>query len=469
MGLGFHRPLAAWLLPACLLAGAASAQIGIGGDPSVDPADFRITVFATGLTYPTSMQQAGDGSLIVLTNDPSSGLFDSAGEIQRLVDADDDGVSDGPATTLFSGLPGIATSLRKVGPLVFVSSRELDNEAISILRTGATPAAAYSLLGTLDLVYPAAAVVQNHRNVALAARPTPAGGGTVDLVFNIGSEDNSSATTDTVSGQGLLSGVAGAAAMNMDSLYQVTVQDTGGVPVLSNLTQLATGLRNAAGIAFDPAGNLWFADNGIDPSGGAAQSADELNRIAAADLGGAIEEFGFPEDYISYTTGLAATGLSIQPLVAYLRTPDIATGARSEGPVEIALTPAAFPVPLQGGMFVGFHGRFSNSGAANDENPVVFTELGPLAYFHFVSTSEPALGHPNGLLATPRSLFIADLTATGSTSSNSANGVIHQIQAVAPLPAFGNWPIALVASAFLLGTVAAARRLQRPPERAPRS
>ena len=39
----------------------------------------------------------------------------------------------------------------------------------------------------------------------------------------------------------------------------------GGVPQVSNLTRIAAGVRNAAGLAFHPTtGDLYFADNGID-------------------------------------------------------------------------------------------------------------------------------------------------------------------------------------------------------------
>ncbi len=44
----------------------------IGGDPSVNPADYRITTFATGLNYPHSMQQLPDGSLLVSNERPAA-------------------------------------------------------------------------------------------------------------------------------------------------------------------------------------------------------------------------------------------------------------------------------------------------------------------------------------------------------------------------------------------------------------
>ena len=55
--------------------------------------------------------------------------------------------------------------------------------------------------------------------------------------------------------------------------------------MLTGLTKVATGLRNAASMAIDPAtGDLLYADNGIDGTDGGneAYSTDTLHRIAAA-------------------------------------------------------------------------------------------------------------------------------------------------------------------------------------------
>lgn len=438
---------------------AAHAAISVGGDVRVDPADFSISVFATGLPYPTSLQELDDGSLLVLTNVPSAGLFASTGELVRLVDADRDGVADGPPSVLYTGLPGVATSVRRLGTLVFVSSREFDNEKITVLRAGASPGDPLGFLGSIDFSYPTPAVIQNHRNVALAVRPSTQPGAAVDLVFNIGSELNSVETVTTVSGGGLLAGLPGAASLAMDALHLVRVSDVGGSVSLSNLVQLADGLRNAAGIAFHPTtGDLWFADNGIDPSG-VPQSADELNRIEAASVGTGLFDFGFATDFIEYRTGSVATGLSVQPLVAFQPIPDPQTGDKSEGAVEIAFAPPGFPAGLRNGLLIGFHGEFSQTGAANSENPVVFVDLEGLDYFHFVATGEPALGHPNGLLATANSLFIADLASGGSVFSNGSSGAIHQIRSIAPapVPVLGGGPLLGLALGALLLAIALGR------------
>ena len=45
----------------------------VGGDPIVNPADFRVTTFAQGLNYPHGMTTLADGSLLVEVNNPVSG------------------------------------------------------------------------------------------------------------------------------------------------------------------------------------------------------------------------------------------------------------------------------------------------------------------------------------------------------------------------------------------------------------
>ena len=111
----------------------------IGGDPSVNPADFRVTTFATGLNYPHSMQQLPDGSILVSTSDPLPGgnYYDSTGTLLRFVDSDGNGVADGSGEVMYSGLAGTLTAMRVAGDLVFVTSSQTQSESIWVLRMGA--------------------------------------------------------------------------------------------------------------------------------------------------------------------------------------------------------------------------------------------------------------------------------------------------------------------------------------------
>jgi glucose/arabinose dehydrogenase len=404
----------------------------IGGDPSVNPADFRITTFATGLNYPHSMQQLPDGSILVSTSDPVPGgnYYASTGTLLRLVDANGDGVADGPGEVMYTGLPGTLTALRVAGDLVFVTTSATQSEAIDVLRMGANPSDPYTLVGSINFAFPFS--FWEHTTFATVTRPTPGGSaGQYDLFFNIGSEYNDAPDTDKVGVNGLISGT-----LNGSSIYKVTVQDTGSSVSASSLTQIASGLRNAAGMAFDPtSGDLYFEENGIDfpPDEDEPLSVDRIFTIPADKIGTKVFNFGFPNSYIAYRTGVRVGPSSIPPAVAFQPWPDPFTGSESEGPSEIAFAPAGFPAGLNNGIFTGFHGRFDLGGLANEENPLVFWNRSNGNYFDFIGNNEPNVGHLDGLLSTGTSLFIADLSSNGDlfTPAGTGAGVIYEIQPVA--------------------------------------
>ena len=400
----------------------------IGGDPSVHPADFRITTFATGLNYPHSIQVLPDGSLLVSTSDPVLGgnYYDSTGTLLRLVDPDGDGVADGPGQVLYSGLPGTLTALRTAGDLVFVTSSQGGSESIWVLRMGAAPSAPYTLVGSLHFAFPSA---WEHTTYALAVRPTPGGpAGEYDLFFNVGSQYNDAPTTGTVGLSGLIAGT-----LQGNSIYKVTVRDTGTSVNVTGLTRIAKGLRNAAGMAFDPTtGDLYFEDNGIDfpPYQDEPLSVNKIGVIRAAQIGTSVPDFGFPHEYIAYRTGQQVGSGAVPPVVTFQPWPDPYTGSESEGPSEIAFAPAGFPPGLNNGIFVGFHGRFDLGGLANEENPLVFYNRARGNYFDFIGNNEPNIGHLDGLLSTSNALFIADLSSNGDlfSSAGTGAGVIYEIQ-----------------------------------------
>jgi glucose/arabinose dehydrogenase len=427
---------------ALLATGASAAPPGVGGDPRVNPADFRVTTFASGLNFPTGMQQLDDGSLLVATSNPTGGsFFNSTGALLRLHDNNGDGVADAQSDlTPLTGLPfpGTITTIRQAGNLLFATHA---GSRISVMRRGASDTDRYSLVGNIDFSFTAD---WWHTTYGQAVRPTPGQTGKYDLLFNVGSRGNDVPSTGNPTSTGLLS-----ATYNPDSIYKVTVQDNGvdGGVSFTNLTQLATGLRNSVGMAFHPtSGDLYFAENGIDGPGDGNEplSADELNTIAAANIGNGVLNFGFPNDYIKYRTGERVGSGGVQPLVAFQPIPNPTNGSESEGPNEIAFAPASFPAGLNNGVFVGFHGKGS-AGLANEENPVVYYDLATGQYFHFISNDEPTIGHPDGLLSTVDSLFISDLT--NGTFSTLGTGAIYQIQVV-PEPV-GAALVTLIGSALL--------------------
>lgn len=389
-----------------------------------DQSRFQVTTFATGLAYPTSMTELADGSLLVATNAGgaswlSNYIFASpSASLVRLVDADRDGVADGPPQPVATGLPGLVSSVRRVGDLVFALSSGTGQKGITILRTGSTAIAPLTQVGRLGFSFPGSF---SHTSYALATRP--AAGGGVELFFNIGAKDNAastlSSTTVGLSASGDVALTGGSAAMAADTIYRVIMTDSGTTLSVSQPTLIARGLRNAAGMTFDASGNLYLQDNGIDGAGHDSLSADELNRIAAADLGAIVPDFGFAGTYVDYVTGttVGPTEGITQPLVAF-RPID---GEKSEGAVDVALAPTSFPADFAGGVFVAFSGKFNLGGLQNDENPLVFIDTATNTPFHFISNQ--LLGHPNGVLSTSDALYLSDLNYRGAFGGVSSTGV----------------------------------------------
>lgn len=413
-----------------LIAQTSLAQVpfSIQG-PGVDPNDFRITEFATGLNFPVGMVELDDGSVLAATSNGNSFFGSSSGSLIRLIDTDGDGVSDS-SQNLVSDVPGGKLSaLRRSGDLVFATGQG-SGVPISIYRLGAQPDDPLTLQGTITISYSGSWL---HPHSALAVRPTPGVAGSHDLFFQLGSKTNFDDTTDT---RPLTSTIGSSGNLNGDAIHMIRISDLGQSVTGQNPVEIATGLRNAAGMAFHPTtGDLYLQDNGIDGIVIATEptSADELNVIPAEDIGGAIEDFGFPSTYIEYRTEAVVGTTGIQPLIDFQPLP-APNGAEAEGPNDITFAPAAFPEALRNGVFVGMHGQFSSGGLPNEENPLVFADLNDNSYFHFISNMETGVGHLDGLLTTEDSLFVADLSPGGGLGSGNRNsGKIYQIQAILPV------------------------------------
>jgi hypothetical protein len=436
--------------------------------PGVNPSDFRITTFASGLNYPDAMLTLSDGSLLVGVSNlvGSSTYASSGGELLRFTDTTGTGIADNPAgEVMYNGLPGELTGLSPAGEFILATSAQSGGERISVLRTGASPGDPLTLVGSIDFSF---ASGWWHTTFANAVWPIPGQSGAYEVFFNIGSENNGVArdgngnvildangnptyqlTTSSVPASGLLS-----ATLVGDSIYMVKLQDNSGTPAFSGLTRIASGVRNAASMAVDSAGDLYFADNGIDGNGGGEYgwSADELDVIPAAQIAAGTDEFfGFPEMIdgqleVSYVKtnmqpGEAETvvnpGVGVQPLIAFEPLTDAnlgSLGSRSQGASGFALAPPAFPSGLNDGVFVGFHGEWDLGGTANGKNPLVFANPTTGQYFDFISNDEAGVGHFDGAASTSNSLFLSDLSPGGSTESGAGTGAIYQIEAISPSP-----------------------------------
>ncbi len=391
----------------------------------VNTNDFRVTTFTSGLDFPLGMTQLSDGSLLVAVHQGPN-YFSAPGRLIRLTDTNQNGIADAPGVTLYTGLPSTLTSLRAAGNLVLVTGNA---KPIFVLRAGVLPSSPLILVGQIGIAYPSG---RSHPHSALNVRKTSGYTNRYDLVFQLGAEFNFTQTTNSLAMTnnnipGALGTLAG------DALHMITLIDNVTNVIATNLTQLASGLRNAAGFAFHPVtGDLLLQDNGIDGliDGNEAHSADELNLITRTNIGGAVEFFGFPSNYTSYRTNIFIGGAGIPPIVAFQPIPNPFTGKESEGANDIALAPPGFPNGLNTGVFLGFHGRFNSGGTANEENPLVYADPLTGEYFHFILGKQSGIGHLDGLLSTRDSLFVADLVTGGNLSSGSGSGVIYQIKSL---------------------------------------
>lgn len=399
------------------------AQFVIGGDPRVNPSDFVITTFATGLNYPVGMALLPDSSIVVAVSTGTAYFSTTTGKLLRLVDTNGDGVAD-QQNILVNNVPGgMLTTVRIAGNLLFTTGQ---GKPITIYRFGNTLSDTMKEVGRILINYTGS---WEHQHSALCVRPTPASTKSYDLFFQLGSEANFAKTTRTLT---LTSTIGLSGSLNGDALYMVKITDSGDSISASSLTQIATGLRNAAGMAFHPVtGDLYLEDNGIDGlvDPNEPLSADELNMIPANQIGGAVEDFGFPDNYIKYRTGEFIGGNGIKPLIAFEPIPDPMTGSESEGANDITFAPAGFPAGLRGGLYIGFHGRFSFGGITNEENPMLYVDLDSLKYFDFIGNNETAIGHLDGQLAVKNSLYVSDISPGGAFGTGTANkGIIYLIR-----------------------------------------
>jgi glucose/arabinose dehydrogenase len=406
----------------------ALAQFTLQG-PGVRPADFRVTTFATGLNFPVGMTTLADGSVLVATSNGGSFSSTTSGSLIRLVDTNGDGAADVQQTLANSVAGGKLTSVRRVGDLIAVTGQGQSNP-ISFYRTGSSPGDPLTLVGQLTLTYSGGA--WSHSPTSLLLRETPGAPGTYELYFQLGSDTNFARTTRTVA----LGGTLGlTATLAGDAVHRIKLSDLGAALTAIEHTQIATGLRNASGLAFHPqTGDFYIGENGIDGliNINEPHSADELNVIPQAAVGGAIESFGFPDTYEQYRTGVTVGSTGILPLLTFQPIP-MPDGSESEGVNEISFAPPEFPAALRHGLFAGFHGRFNLGGIQNEENPVVFVDLASQTYFQIIGNDEPAVGHLNGFLATHDTLYMADMSPTGALGAPQAGtGKIYAIRSLVP-------------------------------------
>jgi glucose/arabinose dehydrogenase len=404
------------------LGSAQATTVALGNDPRIAADGVQLGVFADGLQFPMGIIQLPDGSLLVASSDPTGGgFFSSTGSLLRLTDHDGDGRADSGGTALAENIPGPLVALQRAGNLIFVTTAISGGEAIYAYRRGDTWHSPLTKAAEIDFAFSGA----EHQTYSLAVRKTPSDPKRYDLFFNVGAHGNDES--------GVSVPVSGAVSGDLEdaSLYMTTVTDDGSSVSFTPPEEIARGLRNAAAVVFARgSGDLIISDNGIDTPDNptVALSADELDVIPAAKIGGEVEDFGFPSTYVDYATGETVGSGGIAPQIAY--TP--IDGSENEGIASLAQMPPAFPADLRDGYIAGFHGQFDETGGGNEENPLVWVDLQTGDRFQLIANDNPEVGHLDSLLATDDALYVVDLCATGSLSAAAPCGVIYRITATGP-------------------------------------
>jgi hypothetical protein len=443
-------------------AAAPPTPLGPGFNAAAYVSQLRVTTFASGLSYPTSMQQYGGGILVGTTNGAFLPAGGNTGHLLLLTDTNNDGVADQTADlTPVGGVPGQITSVRHAGNLLFVTDNaDTPSPVISILQQGATTTSPFISVGTINLSFTTSNWM--HSSFGLAVRPTPNQSGNYDVFFNLGSRANQTSDAGnfgtfhaTANTTGNATGLANIA-LDPESIYKTTVSFNGTTASMSTPVKIAGGLRNAVGMAFQPGtGDLYYADNGIDGTsanghpndryGNAADSLDTLHMISASQIGVSFPNTNFATDfYDAAPTTFTKHGnpdaiAHFAPFGPFDASDHNSSLNESEGPNEIAFAPSNFPAGLNNGIFIGFHGQFdkvgapnSTTGAGNEENPVIYYDLTTGTYWHFIGTQEANIGHLDGMLSTPDALFMSDM-ADGSLFIGPTNtGAIYKVVAVNP-------------------------------------
>lgn len=416
---------------------------------AVNPALFNVTTFASGLQFPASVMMVANGNLLVETS-PTYGF--APGQLL------DFGPGGGTGTVVYNAAPsGLMTGLVQVGNYYAIGNDgsrigTTADHSITLVAPGPTPSSPMTTVATLTLNY---AQPWEHDNVGMAVRPTPGVPGSYDLILNIGAQGDNTATPAgqvvSLTGTGFSS--IPSQTLSGDSLYLIRIDENGAQPAITDIQQVATGIRNVFGMAFDPAtGDLYFADNGMDvlPPGstltpapdGEPPQADELNVLPGAALGvGSPINYGFPDCYIRYAYGgippVAVGSGCVQPLVAFQPITD-ATGTHElEGPTSVAFAPPDFPAPFNDGIFIAFTGGES----PNDEAGMAYYDFATHQYIHFIESLNGQTGSLIGLTATSNALFVTDVST----------GEVYEIASAVPEP-----PTAVIVALALIFLIALA-------------
>ena len=242
-------------------------------------------------------------------------------------------IGGGAVQTLLSGLAGPVTGVRLTADVqtIVVSHGNVNTHAIDFY-----DANSFAHLDGLTFNYPDANWV--HGTSALGIRDDPNVSGATDLFFNVGSEFGTHVGSLQVSVSRLVN-----ASVDQAAAYELVFSRSGDSISASALTEIGSGLRNAFGFEPLPNGDLLVTDN-------ADAGRDELNLIAAGQIGTTVVNFGFVDIngcYIGQNGQPVGSGC-VQPIFAP-PTP------QAVGATDVVLVPNGFG-NLGGGYLLAYHG-----------------------------------------------------------------------------------------------------------------
>lgn len=356
---------------------------------------FQSSAVLTGLNYPLGLSQLGDGSLIFGTTTPAAGsggvgqfaFYLGAGNVSRY--------AGGISTVIASNLPGAVTGVQPLGNNTIVVST-IGNQTFGGFRMAdltflSGSGNSYTNVGSIHFQYQPAGGA-----VSLEPVVTQIGPGQYSIVFGLSASGNDGTAGGLVTLSGLIS-----AQLPQGSVDSLTVDVSGPIPVVTNPSELASGIRNTTNPVIDPSGNIFFGDNNYDVNN-VVINADELDKIIAGVSG--VQFYGYPGNYTGYGTGDFVGGQGIPPIVAFQPLANF----DSAGIASLALAPSDFPSGFENGFFVGFHGDYTDGGIANLTDPVGYVDaMGN--YVEFLQAGQPGLSHPDSLYSNSNSLYVLNL------------------------------------------------------------
>jgi glucose/arabinose dehydrogenase len=387
------------------------------------------TTIASGLDFTYGMTMLPDGSIAFGSNAPTTPFGISAGPSVGsiwILPKDANGSFGAPYQAV-SNMSGTVTNIRNVGGLTVVDAGSASTRTMNFYDQN------FNSLGAVSFSYPTEAWWHSTGMSVIDPQPD----GSDRIFFIVGSENDQAKTAVQVTTTGLFN-----ATLNADSVYMVTVTNSGGALQASTPIQVATGLRNAYGLTMDSAGDLVIGDNGQDGAHIVNESsADTLHLIPASSIGTSIFDFGFPDSYVSFATGNFISGdpSAIPPLAAFLPVAD-SNGVLQygEGLAGMAfVAPGSMPFAgTLGGEIVGFDGVSYTGGSANFDNALLYYDFASGQYFPLVDSGMTGVGHLNTVFVDGNTLFIADTAVEGNLSgpSGANSGAIYEFMLGTPEP-----------------------------------